>query len=149
MRGGLLASLCVVGAACGGGDSSGPTTSHEVSGPWSYETRTLQDGHGATCSTTGSALSFNQTATRFTGSITGGTISCTYSGGTYNTALGIGQVSDGAITGDSIVFNIDGTSWHSVGTFVTADSAAGIVNAIYSLGGTPYILVGYWYARRQ
>jgi hypothetical protein len=139
-------------ASCGGGDGggTGPTTTHQVAGPWTYETRTLQDGHGNTCSTTGSLFTVTQSGNRANigGTLVGGTINCT---GTNpgSGSLGSGTLSSGAIRGDSIDFAVDQQTWRSVGKFITTDSLAGVVNAIYVVGGRQYILVGYWYSKRQ
>ncbi len=146
--GGFLAS-CVLMIGCGGGDGTGPTTSHQLAGNWSYETSNLQDGHGATCSTTGTQLKLAQHAASFDGSALFGTISCTWPGGSGSGDLGAGIVRRGEIRGDSVVFDIDDGAWRSVGMFATADSMAGIVNAIYAPNGTQLILTGYWYAVRQ
>ena len=143
------ASVCLLGGACGGDSGTGPTTSHQIAGPWTYETRTLQDGAGTTCATTGTVVTFVQAGIGFTGTIDGGTLTCSNTGGTTSADLEHGQVSSGAIHGDSISFYVDGTTWRSVGTFVTPDSATGVVNVILVDGGTQYTLVGYWYSKRQ
>ena len=145
--GGLVAS-CAVILGCGG-DSAGPTTSHELNGNWSYETWSLQDGHGATCGTTGTQLQLTQHAVSFSGAAVFGTMSCSWAGGSWTGALGTGVVSSGAIRSDSVFFNIDAGAWRSVGTFVTPDSMAGIVNAIYPVNGSQLIMTGYWSAARQ
>ena len=147
-RGGFLAS-CALLMGCGGADSSGPTTSHQMAGNWSYETRNLQDGHSATCTTSGTQLRLTQQGVNFNGSALFGAISCTWPGGGGSANLGSGHVSAGAISGDSVSFTFDAGSWRSVGTFVTVDSMAGIANLIYVVNGSQLILTGYWSARRQ
>ena len=146
--GGFLAS-CALLMGCGGGDSSGPATSHQLAGNWSYETWSLQDGHGSTCGTTGTQLKLAQRAASFDGSALFGIISCSWPGGSGSGQLGTGIVRRGAIRGDSVLFDIDNGAWRSVGTFVTPDSMTGIVNAIYVLNGSQMIMTGYWSAARQ
>ena len=150
MRNGELVTIaCILGAGCSGGGGTGPTTSHQMAGIWSYESRNLQDGHGTTCSGTGTAMTLTQHGATFSGQIEGGTLTCTYLGSSSSSNLGFGQVSAGTIDGDSVHFNIDGTSWRSWGTFAAADSMGGMLNAIYVFGGSQLILTGYWASRRQ
>ena len=144
-----ILGVCVFAAACGGDGGTGPTTSHHIAGDWTYETRTLQDAYGTTCATTGTVVTFAQKGITFTGTIAGGTITCVHLGDTTSGSLGVGQVQDGVIHGDSLDFYVDGTTWRSFGTFITPDSGAGTVNAIFIVQGTQYILVGHWYSKRQ
>ena len=146
---GLRLGVCLLAAACGGDGGTGPTTSHHVAGDWTYETRTLQDGHGTTCATTGTTITFAQSGIDVTGSIVGGTISCIHLSDTTSGWLGVGQVQNGVIHGDSVDFYVDGSTWRSFGMFVTPDSAAGTVNVIFDVQGTQHILVGHWYSKRQ
>ena len=146
---GFVVGIWMLGAACGGDKTTGPTTSHQIAGPWTYETRSLQDGVSTTCATTGTVVTLTQGGIAFSGSTAGGTITCSNTSGTFSGSLGTGQVQSGTIHGDSISFYIGGSTWHNVGTFVTPDSATGIVNVIFVVGGNQYILVGYWYSKRQ
>lgn len=149
-KGVLVTTACLANAACGGdGGSTGPTTAHRIGGTWTYEGRNLRDGRGTTCTTTGSLMTLSQASVAFSGSITGGSISCSNPGGTFTGSLGTGPVTNGRIRGDSATFVIDGDVLYSFGTFVTPDSMAGIANAIFVIGGVQYILVGLWSSRRQ
>jgi hypothetical protein len=144
----LVTSACLAGA-CGGEGGTGPTTTHRIGGTWTYEGRSLRDGRGTTCTITGSLMTLSQAALAFSGSITGGSISCSNTGGTFTGGLGTGPVTDGRIRGDSATFVIDGDVLYSFGTFVTPDSIAGVANAIFVVEGVQYILVGLWSSRRQ
>ena len=145
---GFLA-ICLPLLGCGSGDPAGPTTSHQMAGNWSYETWNLQDGHGVTCRTTGTQLQLSQHDAAFDGSAVFGLMICVWSGGADTGQMGTGILRRGAISGDSVTFDIDDRRWLSVGTFVTPDSMAGIVNAIYPVNGAQLIMTGYWSAVRQ
>ena len=150
MRNDFLAMACLVAAACGGSDGSGPTTSHHLVGTWSYEMPDLQDGHGVTCVITGPNLAFTQSGVAFSGNVSGGTIACAYLGTPFGAgSLQSAAVLNGAIQGDSVTFDVMNTKWHNVGTFVTEDSLAGIVNSFTTYQGQQVYLVGHWYSKRQ
>ena len=149
MRNGWLAMGCLVGAACGGGDGAGPTTSHQLVGSWSYEMPDLQDGHGMTCAISGPTLTLTQSGVAFSGNVNGGNESCSYTGIAFGGAMEPATVLDGVIQGDSVSFYVKNTKWRSVGTLVTEDSMAGIVNSFTTYGGQQYYLVGHWYSKRQ
>ena len=149
MRERWLAMGCLVVAACSGSDGSGPTTSHHLIGSWSYEMPDLQDGHGTSCAISGPVLSLAQSGVKFSGNVTGGTIACTYQGTPFGGALQSAAVLNGAIRGDSVSFDVLNSNWHSVGTFVTEDSMAGVVNSFTTYQGQQVYLVGYWYSKRQ
>ena len=149
---GLVASVCLVGAACGGGgDGTGPQTSHQMAGTWSYNMPHLQDGHGLTCSITGPVLTLTQQtgAVKFAGQVNGGIQRCTWAGGADSGYMMTANVLDGAINGDSMTFNVLNSLWHNVGEFITEDSMSGTVNSIYTIGGVQHYIVGYWYSGRQ
>ena len=146
---GIMAGVFLVAAACGGGDPGGPTTSHALAGEWIYETWSLQDGFGATCSTEDSQLTLVQHGVTFDGQVLFGTISCTWPNGSSSASLGSSQVRTGTIRGDSVSYDFDRGAWRSIGIIVTPDSMAGIVNAIYTIsGGGSLILTGFWSATR-
>ena len=145
----LTWGVCLLAAACGGDGGTGPTTSHQIAGEWTYETRSLQDGLGTWCATTGTTLRYNQAGVTFSGSILAGSITCIHGSDTTGGHLGVGQVQNGVIHGDSIEFYVDGNTWRSFGTFITPDSVAGTVNAIFVVQGQQYILVGNWYSKRK
>lgn len=149
MRERWLAMGCLVVAACGGSDSAGPTTSHHLVGSWSYEMPDLQDGHGVTCVVSGPILALTQSGVAFSGNVSGGTVACHASGVLDSASLGPGVVINGRIAGDSVSFNVDNTQWRSVGTFVTEDSMAGIINTFTTYQGQQIYLVGHWYSKRQ
>jgi hypothetical protein len=120
-----------------------------MNGNWSYQTWSLQDGHGTTCTTSGTQLQLTQQGVNFNGSALFGAISCTWTGGSGSGSLGSGHVSGGTISGDSVSFSFDAGSWRSVGAFATPDSMAGIANLIYVINGSQLILTGYWSAVRE
>lgn len=149
MRERWLATGCLVVAACGGSDSAGPTTSHQLVGSWSYDMPDLQDGHGTTCAISGPVLSLTQSGVKFSGSVAGGTVACVYLGTAFGGAMQSAAVLNGAIREDSVSFDILNTKWHSVGTLVTEDSMAGVVNSFTTYQGQQVYLVGHWYSKRQ
>ena len=100
MRNGELVTIaCILGAACTADGRTGPTTSHQMAGIWSYESRNLQDGHCTTCSGTGTAMTLTQHGATFSGQIEGGTLTWTYLGSSSSSNFGFGQVSAGTIDG--------------------------------------------------
>lgn len=143
---GLTASICLVGVACGGGDGAGPSTTHSLNGDWDYRSTQLADGHATTCNAlSGSALTLAQNGRTFSGTIAGGLTACQTGGVPWTGGFGQGVVEDGIILGDSVAFYIDNGQWRSFGRFITEDSLAGIVNAVYG----NLIMTGYWSATRQ
>lgn len=149
MRERWLALGCLVAAACGGSDGAGPTTSHDLVGSWSYDMPDLQDGHGLTCTISGPVLALAQSGVAFSGNVSGGTEACMDNGTPFGGNMESAVVLDGRIQGDSVSFYVESTIWRSVGTLVTEDSMAGIVNAFTSYQGTQRYLVGHWYSKRQ
>jgi len=149
MRFAFVVGVCLMSSACGGDGGTDPTTNHQVAGGWSYKTTQLADGHATTCNAlSGSAMTVTQQGVRFDGTITGGTISCLTGSVSWTGGFGSGQVTNGRIIGDSVTFDIDDGKWRSWGRFVTADSMAGLLNAIYPGPNGTLIMTGFWNATR-
>jgi hypothetical protein len=149
MRFNVIAGACLLSSACGGDGGTGPVTSHQLVGNWSYDMPLLQDGHGLSCSIMGPVLTLTQNGTSFAGRVNGGIERCTWPNGSDSGLMQSADVLAGKFKGDSLTFDILNDLWHNVGVFVTEDSMAGIVNSIYTIGGQQYQIVGYWYSKRQ
>lgn len=144
-----IAGICLIGPACSGDGGTDPV-GHQIAGHWSHVTTQLADGHSTTCGAlTGGAVTLAQSGANFDGTIIGGNAACLTGSVPWTLGFGSGKITKGRIIGDSVVFEIDAGRWRSWGRFVTDDSMAGFLNAIYpTSSGSNLIMTGYWSARR-
>ena len=139
----LCAAMAV---ACGGDSASSPTPT--VTGQWSYSATNVS-GSGVTCNFTGVTLTLAQSGSTFTGTTTGGNVSCTAPGvAPLNESLGGDVIANGQITGNAVQFDIGGQDLHNVGT-LSGNSMSGTVTISVPTGTTTVILTGNFSAARQ
>ncbi|HET9385147.1 MAG TPA: hypothetical protein VFO67_08375 [Gemmatimonadales bacterium] len=134
---GMMASVCLVGAACGG-DSNGPQV-HNVQGSYNYQVPSLRT-QGVTCRVH-AVMALAQQGTTFDGTYTGALI-CN-----ADSVSVAGTVVNGRLKGDSVFFDMDNTDWHDVGV-LTGTDMAGIVNVRITVNGAPVTLAGNFTATR-
>jgi hypothetical protein len=138
MRAPMLAAAVLALVACGG-DSTGPNTS-DVSGTWMYNATNL-NGAGLSCSITNVTFSLTQTGSSFTGSTSGGTLSCTFAGESDSESLGNSTVANGQVDGTAIQFDIGSSDLHNAGTR-DGKSITGTLTANVEVDTTAVVLSG-------
>src|SRR2546430_15044703 len=142
-NGGVLASLCLLGVACGGGDSTGPQVQN-IAGTYNYSVPNLS-AQGLTCRARATMV-LTQHSASFAGTYTGDLV-CTASG-YYDSTGSAGAVANGGISGDSVYFDFDKTNWHDMGV-IAGGRLQGLVNVPISANGTPMGLAGKFTATKQ
>ena len=136
----LLLLLIPVFLACGGDDDGlmGPSIS-SVAGSWTYNMTNLSGG-GLSCSATGTSMIFTQSASTFTGTYNGGTLSCISGGVTVSAPVGTGTVVNGSVTTAAAVsFDFDTQDWRNTGT-LSGNSISGTVVVRIDLGAPTGII---------
>lgn len=98
-------------AACG--DSSGPEPL-SVDGSWSYDVADLT-GPDVTCDLNDATTVFSQIRIQFSGTISGGTFSCTSGGETFTQELEGSASIDGTVEGTTVTFDIGSPAWRHIG----------------------------------
>jgi hypothetical protein len=109
----VIAALLAL-TACGG-DSTGPNTNANVTGQWTYNATNLS-GSGVSCNIANVTITLIQAGSTFTGSTTGGTVSCTAGGQTESDNLGTAPIANGKVDGTSVQFDIGNAELHNAGT---------------------------------
>lgn len=147
MRNCAVAALALAMAACSGdsGGSMGPVIP-QVAGTWTYSATNIA-GSGASCSVTGLTLTVNQTAETFTGSYSGGSMTCSGNGESATLGPFQGTIVSGSISGNSVSFDLDTQDWRNTGT-INGSSMSGTVTVRFDLGSGPITLSGNWSAAR-
>jgi hypothetical protein len=146
----LSAVLAVAAAACGGDDGTGPTGSLNVDGTWSASVSNLSGG-GASCHTsTPVQVTIRQTGSTFTGSYSGGILTCLTPTESFSSALGSGNVTNGQLAGTTVTFDLGSPDFHHSGT-VNGTSMSGTAAWNYDFGPPldDVMLAGSWSATRQ
>jgi hypothetical protein len=139
----LSAALLLILLTACGKDSSGPSTPN-VTGNWIYNTSNLSGG-GLSCSSFGTAMMLTQQGTTFSGSYSGGTLSCV---GVGSSNIGTGTVVSGILAGaNGIAFDMDTQDWRNTGT-ITGTSMSGTVRVKVNDGTTDQVLNGSFAASR-
>ncbi len=134
--------------ACGGDNGTGPGSS--VDGVWSASLSNLS-GSGVSCSSTApTQLTLNQTGNTFSGSYTGGELTCSGPGGTFSDPVGSGSVVNGQINGNSLSFDLDTPDFHQIGT-ITGNSLSGTAQWRVDFGAPTGVVTlnGNWGAAKQ
>ena len=134
---GMMASVCLVGAACGG-DSNGPQV-HNVEGSYNYQVPSIGT-QGFTCRVH-AVMVLAQQGTTFDGTYTGALI-CN-----ADSTSVVGTVVNGRVKDDSVFFDMDNSDWHDVGV-LTGNDMVGIVNVRININGTPTTLAGNFTATK-
>lgn len=146
----LTALTAVAVAACGGDDSgTGPVGSINVGGTWNVSVSNMS-GSGASCSTSDPIrATIRQTGSSFTGTYTGGILTCLTPTESFSSAVGSGAITNGEVTGNTIRFDLDSPDFHHDGT-VSGNSMSGTAQWTYDFGlplGT-VTLTGGWSATK-
>jgi hypothetical protein len=129
----LTALTLAAVAACGGDDGSTGVGSINVGGTWNISVSNMS-GQGASCSTTSPVrATIRQTGSTFTGTYSGGIITCLTPTESFSSALGSGAVTNGEITGNTISFDLDSPDFHHDGT-VSGNSMSGSAEWTYDFG---------------
>ncbi|MGH7646564.1 MAG: hypothetical protein ACREND_00490 [Gemmatimonadaceae bacterium] len=105
-------------------------------------------GPGVTCTATGTTIHLLTSSTGFTGTYSGGEYTCTDGCASTTLEVGSGQVVNGNVARDLVVFDL-GAPGNTFNGQVTADSMSGTVTI--SVGrpvGGPITLTGNWSATR-
>lgn len=144
MRRFVIPAVVLVLVACGG-DSSGPGTN--LTGNWLYSVSNLTTG-GLRCSSSGTTLSITQSGSTFSGSYSGGTMTCTSASGASSFLIGTGTIISGSLSGNSVSFDLDSSDCHNVGT-LTGSSISGTVTVLLTVDATNYTLTGNFGAARS
>jgi len=133
-------------AACGGSDSSGPSTPVDISGGWnifgSISNSTLQVSCNA-----GGTMVLSQTGGQFSGYGTN-TTTCSGPGGS-STDQDATSYSGGKVSGNQVSFFDDGgCKFTGAATGDPANAMSGNVSCTMALNGTFYKFTGPWNASR-
>jgi hypothetical protein len=116
----LRRSLCLVFFCLACSDSTGSAS--RVAGAWTYSATFFSSGNR--CDVSGIRLSLTASERTFTGSSTGGSISCI--GGPPGGPLQNFTVAAGRVTGDSVAFDLNPLEWRHQGRLL-GDSIGGSV----------------------
>lgn len=144
---GTLVGLASSILACGGDNGTGPVTP-DLTGSWTYGVTDLS-GSGVSCTVVGTVLNIGQSGSTFSGSYSGGTVTCTGPGGTASADINGGVVVNGTVNArGGVSFELDTSDWRSTGT-VTGTSMSGTVTARLNVGsGGLVLLSGSWSSSR-
>ena len=134
--------------ACSGDSTMGPDgpSTAQVGGVWTYAASNVAGG-GASCTVTNLRLTFVQSGTTFSGSYSGGTMTCAAEGESATIGPFQGTVVNGTIDGNRVSFDLDTQDWHNSGT-LSGSSMSGQVTVRIDLGDGPITLSGSWSAAR-
>jgi len=145
-----VAVLAIVSCGGGGDASTGPPTptNANIAGSWNYSASNLS-GAGFTCNVNGTILNFTQSGATFTGTYSGGTLTCTAPGlPTFSEPLGNGIVATGTVNINNVSFDFDTSDWRNTGT-VSGNSISGTAVVRISDGSTTYTLNGSFAATKR
>ncbi|HZJ00239.1 MAG TPA: hypothetical protein VFD22_06220 [Gemmatimonadaceae bacterium] len=142
----VAAALSVL--ACSG-DVSGPAEKN-VSGLWTYSATNMVDGHGLSCNVLGATLSLTQTGASFSGTYSGGRMSCYGDGGfSYEPSTSLeGTVVSGTVSGSTVNFSFDTPDYFNTGT-LNGRSLSGTATMSVVSGSSRITMTGVFAAARQ
>jgi hypothetical protein len=141
----LIALLLVLGC---GGDSTGPSET-SVAGTWTASLSNMS-GSGVSCSSTSpTTLTLSQQNQTFSGSYSGGELTCSGPGGTFSDFIGSGTILNGAISGTGVSMDLDTPDFHLTGN-VSGNSMSGTARWEIDFGQPTGVVVlnGNWGAAR-
>ena len=142
-------AVTVLAANCGGDDAAAPTPTANVAGTWAASASDMSGG-GITCSSTQpTQLTFSQSGSTFSGTYSGGELSCVTPTGTATASIGTGVVINGAVSGNNMVFDLDTKESHFGGT-VNGNSISGGASWRVDFGAPTGVITlgGNWGATR-
>ena len=117
---------------------------------WSFSITNMRGG-GAVCSTSSPIqITLQQGTTTLSGYAGGGVLTCTAPHGSFSTAISLGPVFNGQISGTEVSFDLGSADFHQVGT-VNGSSMAGTATWTFESGSASTLgtLTGSWTATRQ
>jgi hypothetical protein len=143
--------IAVLGTlACGGDDDTGPSTPADVSGTWSASVSNMS-GSGVSCTSDGATLlTLSQTGSTFSGTYSGGELTCSGPGGTTSGPIGSGLVVNGEVDGNNVSFDLDTPDFHQTGN-VDGTSISGNARWRFDFGPPTGVITlnGNWAAAKQ
>jgi hypothetical protein len=144
---GVSCAMVLVVLACGGDDDGTDPLVVDVNGTWLATVDFA--GEGTSCSSTDpTTLSLTQTGSSFSGTYSGGEIACTSADGTFSFPGGTGQISNGAVNGATVSFDLGGPEFRLTGT-ASDDTMEGTGTwEFFGLETGPVTLTGSWEATR-
>jgi hypothetical protein len=119
----------------------------DVSGTWSYTASNLTGPVSFTCNIVGATMSLSQSGNIVTGSVSGGTLTCSGPTVSTNDPLPNGPIASGSVNGTTVLINFGKVNIQNVGT-VSGKSIFGQV-ALTGLHGSMDKLLGNFSAVRQ
>jgi hypothetical protein len=135
--------VALLGIVACGSDHVGPSAG--LAGTWSMSLSNM-NSVGVSCYTNiPIQLTLSQTGTTFSGSQTGGQVTCSTPSGIIVDNLIPGEVLNGTLNGSSVSFDFDGPAFHHTGT-ISGTSMSGTASWTYVSGLT---LNGSWSAVKQ
>jgi hypothetical protein len=141
----LIALLLVLGC---GGDSTGPSTAN-VAGTWTASLSNMS-GSGISCSSSSpTTLTLTQQNDNFSGSYSGGELTCAGPGGSASEFIGSGTVLNGQVNGSGVSMDLDTPDFHLTGT-ASGNSMSGTARWEIDFGQPTGVVVlnGNWGAAR-
>lgn len=138
---GTFFMLSLVLAGCS--DSTG-VNNVSITGRWSYSVSNLSGG-GVVCTIAGETFQLTQLGNTFSGTATGGTLSCN---GGAPSALASDVVANGTVSGNNVTFDIGTSDFHNSGKQSGA-SITGTTTARLNPGTGPVVLTGNFTAVQQ
>lgn len=136
-----LSALLLTGAICASAACSGDATGPEapsLSGRWTFNASNMS-GSGMSCNLSAVALNISQQGNTFTGTYSGGRLTCTAGGQVLTQDWGSGTVVNGSVNGNSIAFDFDTSDYRQTGT-LSGNSISG--NGVWREDlGAPYGVV--------
>jgi hypothetical protein len=145
----FLLALLAFSLACGGDDSTGPSSAN-VAGTWTASLSNMS-GSGVSCSSTDpTTLNITQQGATFSGSYNGGEITCTGPGGSFSDFIGSGTILNGTVDGNRVDMDLDTQDFHLTGT-VSGASMSGTAVLRLDLGQPLGVVTlnGNWGAARS
>lgn len=140
----VLAVLLLV--SCGDDNPTNGDTAN-VEGVW---TASLSDmtGSGVSCSSTiPTTLAITQDGTDFSGTYSGGELTCTEPGGTSSIPVEPGEIVNGRVNGEEVDFDLDTPDFHLTG-IADGDAIFGRAHWTVDDGTGAMTLSGDWSATR-
>ncbi|HEY8468350.1 MAG TPA: hypothetical protein VIL18_01845 [Longimicrobiales bacterium] len=143
----IAASAVLLLAGCS--DSPSEPRRPNLTGQWAYSATNISGG-GVSCDVVGVTLNLTQSGSTFSGSATGGVLTCRAGGESVSVNLTSAVVANGSINGNQVVFDIDTSDWRNTGT-LSGNSMSGVVNVRIDMGAPigVILLSGNFSAVRQ
>jgi hypothetical protein len=133
--------------ACGGGDSTGPSTN--IAGIWFVSLSNLNSSGTSCNSTVRTRFTINGSGSTFEGGYNGGEFTCAGPDGQASIPIGTGLILNGSINGSSVRMDLDTPAFHLTGN-VSGSSMSGTVRLETDFGQPTGVVVlnGNWAAER-